>query len=370
MRREFYSATVRPVDALSFITYRCTSRCATCNIWQRSKMDGNVQNKELSLEQWGRVPLKLKDAGIESLEIFGGDALLRKDVVHQVLEECKQQHIETYMPTNCNLLDRQTADMLVKSGLGTIYFSIDGLDEIQNKIRGRSGTYERTTDAINNIVRAKEALHSECPKMIFLPTISNLNFHQIEALLDEFETYPIDAVYLRALGEMTPQDAASSTVMGVKATPYFVTTTEETHLFSVEQYKKLREKLNRCQKGKHSRPYYLSTKHIWHLPEKTFTRGVFPKHKCHVCTTLVTLAPNGDVSPCPFFTDYVLGNIEEEKLLDIWNNIKHKRFLKKQRRGELAICRKCSMRFFYPGTIEFLHQTFAPKLFELLSRPD
>ena len=50
-RKSYHSYTYTPTDAIIFLTYRCTSQCAACNIWQRPV---NI-NEELTWEQWEPV---------------------------------------------------------------------------------------------------------------------------------------------------------------------------------------------------------------------------------------------------------------------------------------------------------------------------
>ena len=75
IKNESRHLRVKPLNALGFLTFRCTSRCKTCNIWRREKI------QELSKDQWLEVLGKLNQARINAFEIFGGDALLRKDAI-------------------------------------------------------------------------------------------------------------------------------------------------------------------------------------------------------------------------------------------------------------------------------------------------
>ncbi|MDY7038313.1 MAG: SPASM domain-containing protein, partial [Thermodesulfobacteriota bacterium] len=255
---------------------------------------------------------------------------------------------------------------IVSLGLGTIYFSVDGIDELHNKIRGVEDTYIRTERAIWNIYNAKKKIGHGIPKMGILSTISCMNVERIDEMLAEFEKYPIDFVYLRAMGELSEDDAEKSLINDVKATPFFVSTGEKSHLLSEDQVSLLRCIIKKLKKERVSKPFYLNLSHIETLGQNAFTKGLFMDFPCHICTTVVTLTPFGEVVPCPFFTDFVLGNLDEEDSLDsIWGNKKHHDFLKKQRSGKFAVCKKCSMRHFYPGFRETFRQVFFPYLYAL-----
>jgi len=76
--REISASRFRAIDSMIYLAYRCTSRCKTCNIWKRNA-EGSADT-ELGRDKWKIILGRLKDYGIKSLEIFGGDALLRKDI--------------------------------------------------------------------------------------------------------------------------------------------------------------------------------------------------------------------------------------------------------------------------------------------------
>ena len=51
-------------DALVFLTYRCTSRCVGCNMWQRCEDPGN----ELGWDEWEPIMADLAESGIRKTE--------------------------------------------------------------------------------------------------------------------------------------------------------------------------------------------------------------------------------------------------------------------------------------------------------------
>ena len=361
-QRELNSRRIRAVNSIVFVTYRCTSRCSTCNIWQR--VHKSFKDRELSPDAWTHVIEKLSRYGISTLELFGGDVLLRKDAVFPMIQQCTQLSMDTCLPTNSNLLNQETAQKLVSDGLGTIYFSVDGIDDLHDTIRGVNGTFTRVRQAILNIAATRSRSRRNNPKIEVITTVSNMNIEQIENIVSELERFPLDSVSLQAMGEITEGDVERSTIEGISATPFFVSASGTTHLLSEEQAHFLKRTLKRLRQPKSTIPFYLGLSHVEPLHVETFTQGIFPPFPCHICRTVVTLTPYGEVVPCPFFTDFVLGNLNDENSLDsIWGNEKHRRFLRKQRSGAFAVCRKCSMRHFYPGLRETFRQVFYPYLY-------
>jgi radical SAM protein with 4Fe4S-binding SPASM domain len=83
------------------------------------------------------------------------------------------------------------------------------------------------------------------------------------------------------------------------------------------------------------------TKNIDVLTIENITRGIFPDRKCFVCKSRITLDPYGNILPCSFFDNYWFGNIRARNFKQIWNNSKHRNFLKLSDRKKLAMCDHC-----------------------------
>lgn len=110
--KSYHSYTYTPTDAIIFLTYRCTSQCKACNIWQRPV---NI-DEELTWEQWLPILENLAKNNIKSIEMFGGDALLRKDLLLKMIKFCTDNGIGTYFPTNSSSLTEKTVQGLVEIG--------------------------------------------------------------------------------------------------------------------------------------------------------------------------------------------------------------------------------------------------------------
>ena len=82
-KREIDFYKVRPKSAMLMLTYECNSKCKTCNIWRR--YDGERFEEEIGIDEWKIVIDKLIERGIKAYELFGGNVLLRKDVLISLL---------------------------------------------------------------------------------------------------------------------------------------------------------------------------------------------------------------------------------------------------------------------------------------------
>ncbi len=348
LSRELNARKFRAMDSMIYLTYRCTSRCKTCNIWKRNAEES--ARTELGWDKWEIILGRLGAAGIKSLEIFGGDALLRKDIIYDVISWCRDNGIETFFPTNSLLLDREAAARLVRSGLGTIYFSLDDVDEGNDRIRGQNGSFNLVARAIENLCTERGS--GKRPNIVICTTISSLNYDRFEKVADFLRDFPIDALYPRVVCEFTEENIASSAVSGVRPEPYFTTTEETSHLLSPEQFHAFMDSVKRARGKSGKRPLYINTEAIETAGEQAFTTGVHPDRRCLICSTFVTVDPLGNVTPCPMFNRYTIGNLLESSLEEIWGSMKHRKFVRSQREKKIDICRNCVMRGYYPTLSE------------------
>jgi radical SAM protein with 4Fe4S-binding SPASM domain len=314
---------------------------------------------ELAAPRWNQIIDRLFQTGVHSVEIFGGDVLLRKDVTYSMIKRCTQLGMGTFFPTNAMLLDRETARRLVSAGLGTIYFSLDGIEEFHDRIRGVHQGYTRLKDALWNVYKARSISGHKKPRIGVVTTVSRTNVEEILNLTSTLENFPLDFIELQIVGEVAKKDIESSIIENIKPTPFFTSTSEYSNLLSEEQVPILTETLKNLRRNKDEYKFELNLYHIEPYTAETYCKGIFPPFACYWCTTVVTLTPSGEVVPCPNYAEFVLGNVDQEKSLDaIWGNEKHRRFIKEQQNGSLPICRKCSMRHSYPGVREKLRHTF------------
>jgi len=294
--RDFDYLSVEPTRALLFMTYRCTSNCKMCTIWKRSKKVD--PNEELTLDDWKKVIDQLDDKNIEIIEIFGGDSLIRKDVTIPLIKYIKQKNEKIFidLPTNCNLLDKNTAIDLVKSGLDRIYISLDGPIDIHDKIRGNKGTYNCVQKALKYLVEAKNNLKSKTPMIMINCTVSRSNLHNFEKILPAIEKISIDGIDFEYVGEFKEDNIQNSNVDNIIPTPFYIKVGNSS-LINRDQAVLLKKKMNDI--------------------------------------------PYGNFMGCFHYNNYILGNVKKLLFSSIWRNTKHQNFIKAQTNGDIKICKNC-----------------------------
>ena len=139
-----------PDDLLLVLTYRCNSRCVMCGIWE-----GDQSGKgEMTADEYRKV---IPDT-LTHVNLTGGETFLRRDlpeVVAAVHEAAPRAAIT--ISTNGlqpSLTRRVLPEILrVKSDVG-FAISIDGDEEMHDKVRGVPGNYRKCIDTIRAVQEA------------------------------------------------------------------------------------------------------------------------------------------------------------------------------------------------------------------------
>jgi len=340
IKREIDYLSVTPTHALLFITYRCTSRCEMCTIWKRSKKV-NIK-EELTLDDWKKCIDTLIRDNVGIIELFGGDSLIRKNVTIQLIEYIKKrdENIIVDFPTNCNLLDKETALALVKVGVDRLYISLDGPIEIHDKIRGISGTFNNVQKGIEYLVEAKNELGRNKPDIIINCTISSSNVDNFEQIIPIAEKLCVDTMEFEYVGEFNEENIKKTNVEGIIPTPFYITL-GSSNLLSREEAHLLKRKMKHIREFAKNSKINIATQHIDALTIENLIKGTVPNKKCYYCRYTVSIDPYGNVMGCFHFNNFLLGNIKNDTFSSIWNNKKHRNFLESQKKGKIKICKNC-----------------------------
>ena len=342
IQNSYWSNTYTPTDAIIFLTYRCTSQCKACNIWQRKVNPDD----ELSWEQWKPILQNLAGNKVRSIELFGGDALLRKDVLINMIRFCTDNDIYTFFPTNSSSLTEKTVEDIVDAGLGTIYFSLDEAPGIGESIRGVKRHFERVTNSIKLLKRVRGERKS--PRIVCITTVSCMNYDVLDTLADVAYEAGADEYEIHGISEFTTEAVAASAVNGVLPDPYFMPTDDKSHAFSEHQARELLAILKRIRQHRDKyRPMSITMENLDGLEAEQLTQLHYPHQTCLFATTQVVISPYGNVIPCLYYKDYHLGNMEKHDLSDIWGNEKHKAFCQQQRNNRIPLCNHCSNKYYH-----------------------
>ena len=163
-------------------TDKCNLKCLSC--WQRcfKNIDSSY---ELPDEKLIDVVREAIGFGVKEFEITGGgEPLLRKKLVLEIMELVKSSGCIGNITTNGTLFSDEDIEKIVKIGWDRITFSIDGPDaETNDYLRGK-GSFEKILRIISKFNEYKKLYNSKKPIIKFNTVLSNKNYDKVKKIID------------------------------------------------------------------------------------------------------------------------------------------------------------------------------------------
>ncbi|MEO8973954.1 MAG: radical SAM protein [Ktedonobacteraceae bacterium] len=130
-----------PMNLTISVSYRCNSRCKTCNVWQRPNDDFTIEEYNKTFESVGRAAYWFT--------FSGGEPTLRKDLPEMV--EAAYRHCR---PGIINIPTNGIQDKIIPGRIERVLqaaptsevivnLSLDGIGERHDIVRGVKGNFER-----------------------------------------------------------------------------------------------------------------------------------------------------------------------------------------------------------------------------------
>lgn len=279
-----------PLNLTVSVTYRCNSRCKTCNVWKKKTNEFTEDEFDKTFRSIGCSPYWLT--------ISGGEPFLRKDIVE--ISRSAYEHFKPgiiNIPTNGILHDTipEKVEEIVRNCPDTqiiVNLSVDGIEDDHDNIRNIKGNYEKTMKTFE----ALRALDFPNFSLGIHTVISKYNVNEIPRIYEHLITKEPDSYITEIAEERVELDTIGSGI-----TP------------SLEEYTKAIDFLiGKVRQEKYSgvskmtqafrMEYYDHVKKV--LKEK---RQILP---CYAGFASAQIAPDGDVWTCCIRADPV-GNLRD-----------------------------------------------------------
>jgi len=274
-----------------------------CNIWQNPSRD------EIAPEHYRKLPRSLR-----AINITGGEPFLRKDVVEVI------RAIDSVLPsarlvfsTNGSMTDtivskmKEIRNFHKKVGVGV---SIDGLEEMHDKVRGVPGFFRR---GISTIERLKEAGFED---LRIAMTLVGLNSAQVREVFNLAENLGV---------EFTLTAAHDSEI-------YFQKTGNVSNDIISSAVPELAEVIS-CQLRSSSPKEWIRAYHTMGIADPIHRSRYVSE--CEAGRRYFFMSPTGDVYPCNVM-DLRIGNLAD---VDRWEDLFTKELDARIRR-EVSKCEK------------------------------
>jgi radical SAM protein with 4Fe4S-binding SPASM domain len=296
------------------ITNRCYMNCSHC--YASSTPDG----KHASLDDVKRVIDNSVDCGVCQIALGGGEPLLHPDI-YEILDYCHEKGIVPNLSTNGMHLTKKNLLML-KHYCGAVAVSLENTGEKCHQWR-RVGC-----EHIHNVIRKFKSY--AIPTVIQI-TLGEANFGDLDHLVDFCLDYPhLYGVIFLAYKPVGRGEHFSGTLFSLDSTKVSTGLKKAFHRLS----KKVRVGYDCCLAPA------IAGNGDTGFVHKEYLEG------CSAVRSSVGVSPELDVIPCTFLGDYVLGNLKQDSLAEIWNNTQAKSFrdLLKKNITKNNTCSTCQLR--------------------------
>ncbi len=299
--RSFGWPMMMPFSVVVSVSYRCNSKCKTCDVWRKPNDDMTLEEWDKTFAQIGRGPLYFT--------FTGGEPFMRKDTADMALsayQHCRPSVIT--IPTN-GILTKQIIDQVdrlcagaPKANIG-INLSLDEVGERHDEIRMVPGNWAKAMKTWAEL----KALQKQHKNLVLTnhTVISNYNIDRFFEIYAGLEFLEPDSYITEIAEERVELDTIDweITPLAEKYGPIADFLSQKARQREVKGFAKITQAFRA--------EYYQLAKRI--LYEE---RQVIP---CYAGWASCQLAPNGDVWSCCIRAENV-GNLREHNydLRPIW----------------------------------------------------
>ena len=269
--------------------------------------------------------------------------------IHDLVAYAKQLRFTVQINTNGMYL-RKYAKEIVESGLDDCIVSLDGPEEVHDKVRGLKGTYKLLSEGIQAIHREKAERRVKYPIIRVRGTISPYNFEYIYSLTELAKELGADSLNFNWTWFTTKKTgkAYQKMMKDVFDTDAFSWVPYETDVIldpeKERKYDGIKRELLRFQKNSVDIPISMSP-YIKPEQVKDYYENIYETFDHDTCFSVYVksyILPNGDITPCPDFPDYICGNVNEQPFLEIWNGERYRKWrLELKKRKLFPSCYRC-----------------------------
>lgn len=285
------------------ITSMCNERCFHCYLPHDKKVN-HIETRLLF-----NILKQCNEMKLLHLTLTGGEPMLHPDFI-KILKKCKFYNLSVNVLSNLTLLNDEIIEEMVTNRLLSVQVSLYSMDaKIHDTITQTRGSFDLTKNAIMKLVEKDIPLQISCPimkqnKNSYKQVLSWAKRHNIHVGCD----YVI-------IGK------CDNTTENIRKSRVSINDIEEVieyKIYNDPLYLELLE--SESENKKNSNPDDIV---------------------CSVCHSSICIAENGNVYPCAGWQGYVVGNVKETSLKDIWNNSRNIQYLRSLRKRDFPKCVQC-----------------------------
>lgn len=284
------------------ITSKCNERCVHCYIPHDNKVN------DIDPELFYDILKQCKDMRLLHLTLSGGEPMLHKNFC-DFLRKCKEYDFSVNVLSNLTLLNDNIIKEMKTNPLLGIQVSLYSMDpNVHDEITQMKGSFEKTKNAILKLVESDIPLQISCPVM----KQNKDCYDDVIKWAKKYKIYVGDDYVIIAKYNHTTQNLSCR--------------------LSIKEIRELIDKKIACDAK------YLEQIEVAAENKKNITTSDFV---CSVCHSSICIADNGNVYPCAGWQDYVVGNVKETSLNEIWDKSEKVQYLRNLRKQHFPRCIQC-----------------------------
>jgi len=234
--------------------------------------------------------------------------------IYKMISYAKERNIKIVSSTNGHVFaDKNHAEKVVKSGLDSIIFAVDGTSQSTYERYRKGGKLDTIVTGIQNVVAAKKTLQSKTPIINLRFIAMKHNEHEIPQLRDFARSLGVDAVTLKTLNPHSDGKIIANEEYGNQFIPE--NPSYRRFKYDNQTHSRIRRRINLC-------------KDLWNSP---------------------ALHSDGKVCLCTFDTNakYVFGDITQQNFREIWKGDLYLSMRRQFRNNyqQIPICADCTFAF-------------------------
>ena len=304
------------------VTGSCNLRCKMCGQYGDKGVMKDCAAEEskkiLPLETWKKF---VDEVSVKkpTFYIWGGEPFLYPDLM-PLCKHVTDKGLFLSVNTNGTLMERH-AEQIVRDKWGTIFVSLDAFRDVNDELRGK-GSYDKVIAGLKAISKEKEKQKRKYPMLSIVTVVTNKNYMDLANLSEASREYNID-LHIYNLGTYTNNNI-------VATQKRFMKEKLDTDIDCLDAYntgynlgidgQKLHKILHDIQEKNFGHPV-LTVPTL--NPEKTHTYYAEletpVRNHCVVPWCQLNVNYNGDVHFCADYPDYILGNIKDQSVKEIYN---------------------------------------------------
>lgn len=280
----------------------CNERCLHCYI----PHDLKVSCMESDL--FYNIIEQCRNMKLLHLTLSGGEPMLHENFCN-FLKKCREYDFSVNVLSNLTLLNDDIINEMKMNPLLGVQVSLYSMDsDIHDEITQMKGSFKKTKKAILKMIENDIPVQITCPIMK-----QNKNCYNdvlkwaANNMIHSGDDYGIIARY----NHTTQNLSCRLSIDEIKEVIYDKIETDSSYLEQLE----LEAEKKKTKK----------------------TEDVV----CSVCHSSICIGDNGNVYPCAGWQDYVLGNVKESSINNIWINSEKVRFLRNLRNKDFPKCTQC-----------------------------